>query len=177
MGRTSRGVTGIKLAQNDELAGVVVVTESEEMFTVTEYGYGKRTRYEEFSPHGRGTGGQIAYGVNERTGEVVDVLSVSDDAEVMIITSQGQTIKLAAATITTQGRSASGVRVVDIKKPDFVVGIDRTANEDPDDEAQMETPKGAPSAEEPSDTAETDSAEETDQSDGERGDEAEETDE
>lgn len=177
MGRTSRGVTGIKLAQNDELAGVIVVTAGEEMFTVTEYGYGKRTRYDEFSPHGRGTGGQIAYGVNERTGEVVDVLSVSDDAEVMIITSQGQTIKLAAATITTQGRSASGVRVVDIKKPDFVVGIDRTANEDPDDEAEMETPKAAPSAEEPSDTAEPDSSEEADQRDGERGDEGEQTDE
>ncbi len=134
MGRTSRGVTGIKLSDADELAGVVVVAPDEQMLTVTEYGYGKRTRYDEFSPHGRGTGGQIAYGVNERTGELVDVLSVSDDAEVMIITSQGQTIKIAAGTITIQGRSAAGVRVVDIQKPDFVVGVDAAANEDPEED-------------------------------------------
>jgi DNA gyrase subunit A len=130
MGRASRGVTGIKLANDDELAGVVAVNDDEQMMTVTEYGYGKRTSYDEFTPHGRGTGGQNAYGVNERTGEVVDVLSVTEDSEVMIITSQGQTIKLEARKIPQQSRSAMGVRVVDIAKPDFVVGLDRTANED-----------------------------------------------
>ena len=71
--------------------------------------------------------------MNERTGEVVDVLSVSDDAEVMIITSQGQTIKLFANGITTQGRAATGVKVVDIQQPDFVVGIDRAASDEPDE--------------------------------------------
>ncbi len=130
MGRASRGVCGIRLANDDELAGVVAVNDEEQMMTVTEYGYGKRTGYDEFTPHGRGTGGQNAYGVNERTGEVIDVLSVTEDSEVMIITSQGQTIKLEANEIPQQNRGAMGVRVVNIAKPDFVVGIDRTAHED-----------------------------------------------
>jgi DNA gyrase subunit A len=136
MGRPSRGVTGIKLSRNDEVSGCVVVTEGEQMLTVTEYGYGKRTPYDEFSAHGRGTGGQIAYGVNDRTGELVDILSVNDESEVMIITSQGQTIKLSAAVIPSQSRSATGVRVVDIKKPDYVVGLDRTAGDQEETESQ-----------------------------------------
>ena len=130
MGRASRGVTGIRLGKGDELAGVVVVSGDEQMFLVTEYGYGKRTGFDEFTPHGRGTGGQIAYGVNQRSGEVVDVLGVRDDSQVIIVTSQGQTIKLNAGAISTQSRGATGVRVVDIDRPDFVVGIDRTAEED-----------------------------------------------
>ncbi|MFW5783723.1 MAG: DNA gyrase C-terminal beta-propeller domain-containing protein, partial [Spirochaetota bacterium] len=134
MGRTSRGVTGIRLRQNDELAGCVVVNEEEQMLTVTEYGYGKRTRFDEFTPHGRGTGGQVAYGTNERSGELVGVVSVSDESELMIITSQGQTIKLSASMISMQSRSATGVRVVDISKPDYVVGLDRTADSDEDED-------------------------------------------
>ncbi|MFW5776053.1 MAG: DNA topoisomerase (ATP-hydrolyzing) subunit A [Spirochaetota bacterium] len=134
MGRTSRGVTGIRLRQNDELAGCVVVNEVEQMLTVTEYGYGKRTRFDEFTPHGRGTGGQVAYGTNERSGELVGVVSVSDESELMIITSQGQTIKLSASMISMQSRSATGVRVVDISKPDYVVGLDRTADSDEDED-------------------------------------------
>lgn len=133
MGRASRGVTGIKLSQDDELAGCVVVTDEEQMLTVSEYGYGKRTEYSEFTAHGRGTRGQIAYGVNAKTGEIVDLLSVHGDAELIIITSQGQTIKLAAGAIPIQSRSATGVKVVDIDQPDYVVGVDRTAGEDEDD--------------------------------------------
>ncbi len=132
MGRPSRGVSGIRLAKDDELAGCIVVSEGEQMFTVTEFGYGKRTRFEEFTPHGRGTGGQIAYGMSARSGELVDVLSVDDKSELMIITSQGQTIKLAAGAIPVQSRSAGGVRVVDIGRPDYVVGVDRTTDDGSD---------------------------------------------
>ncbi len=141
MGRPSRGVTGIKLAQDDELAGCVVVSEEEQMLTVSEFGYGKRTQYSEFSPHGRGTRGQIAYGVNEKTGELVDLLNVHDEAELIIITSQGQTIKLAAGAIPVQSRSATGVKVVDIDRPDYVVGVDRSANEE--DEAEPSDDSGS----------------------------------
>jgi len=130
MGRASRGVIGIKLGKGDELAGVMALTEGEDMLIVTEYGYGKRTRYDEFHAHGRGTKGQIAYGVNEKTGELVSVLSVPESGQIVVITSQGQTIKMDIAGIATQSRSAAGVRVVDINRPDFVVGVDRSGNED-----------------------------------------------
>ena len=134
MGRASRGVIGIRLEKSDELAGVMALAEGEDMMLVTEYGYGKRSPYAEFNAHGRGTRGQIAYGTNERTGEVVAVLSVAEDAQVVIITSQGQTIKMEVSGISSQSRTAMGVRVVDINQPDFVVGVDRSAADEDDDE-------------------------------------------
>ena len=140
MGRASRGVSGIRLTKDDELAGIVVVTEGEEMFVVTEYGYGKRTRYDEFTPHGRGTGGQIAYGVSTKSGEIVGVASVHDKSVIMIITSQGQSIKLNAGAIPVQSRSATGVRVVNINRPDFVVGVGSAAGED--DSGDADSPEG-----------------------------------
>jgi DNA gyrase subunit A len=130
MGRASRGVIGIKLGNGDELAGVMTLVEGEDMLTITEYGYGKRPAYSDFNPHGRGTGGQIAYGTNERSGELVAVLSVAPDAEIIVMTSQGQTIKMSVEGIAIQSRTATGVRVVDIDKPDYVVGVDRSAGED-----------------------------------------------
>ena len=125
MGRASHGVQGIRLATGDELAGAVVISENERMFIVTEYGYGKRVEYENFQPHGRGTGGQIAYKTNPKTGEIAGVLSVTEEAEIVAITSQGTAIKVKVADITTQGKTAQGVRVVNIEQPDFVVGVDK----------------------------------------------------
>jgi DNA gyrase subunit A len=130
MGRASRGVLGIRLAKGDELAGVMALTEGEDMLLVTEFGYGKRTEYDEFHAHGRGTKGQIAYGTNEKTGEVVSVLSVPEDGQIVVITSQGQAIKMDVSGIATQSRGATGVRVVDINKPDFVVGVDQSGNDE-----------------------------------------------
>ena len=146
MGRASRGVIGIKLATGDELAGVVAVREDETILTITEYGYGKRTDPEEFSVHGRGTRGQIAYGCNDRTGEVVGVLGVGDSAEVIIITSQGQTVRLASDGISRQGRTAMGVRAVNIDKPDFVVGVDRSAD-DEDEDTELGEPESGDAGE------------------------------
>ena len=68
MGRASHGVRGIRLSDKDELAGVAMVREGEQMLLVSEFGYGKRTEYDNFSPHGRGTGGQICYKATEKTG-------------------------------------------------------------------------------------------------------------
>lgn len=144
MGRASRGVQGIRLGKGDELAGVMAIVEGEQMLTFTEYGYGKRTEYEEFHPHGRGTMGQTAYATSDRTGELVGVLSVPEEAEIIAITSQGQTIKMAVGGIPVQTRNAMGVRVVNIDRPDFVVGVDRSAGdedvieEDDEDEHEEE---------------------------------------
>lgn len=130
MGRASRGVTGIRLGKGDELAGVVVVSEEETMFLLTAGGYGKRTPYSDFTPHGRGTKGQKAYNVSERTGEVVSLLSVSDEDDIIVVTSQGSTLKIQIKDISQQSRSASGVRVVNIERPDFVIGVARNGKDD-----------------------------------------------
>ncbi|MDR2370135.1 MAG: DNA topoisomerase (ATP-hydrolyzing) subunit A [Treponema sp.] len=132
MGRSSRGVTGIKLGSGDELTGLLRVDGSERMLILSEYGYGKRVDFAEFSSHGRGTGGQKIYTVSEKTGEIVGCVGVLDAEEIMCITSQGKSIKLKVNSIRVMGRSAQGVRILSIDKPDFVIGVDRIVEEQPE---------------------------------------------
>ncbi len=129
MGRASRGVLGLRLSDKDELSGVLVVAPEEQMLLVTSYGFGKRSEYDLFSPHGRGTRGQIAYKTSERTGELVGVISVREEDELVCMTSQGIAIRLKIAEIPSMGKSAHGVKVVRVEKPDFLVGVARVAND------------------------------------------------
>ena len=130
MGRASRGVQGIKLGKSDELAGAVVASETTQMLLMTQYGFGKRTPFDELSSHGRGTGGQRVYAVSERTGEVVGIQPVAEEDDLVVVTSQGSSIKVKVTQITSQSRAAAGVRVVNIDRPDYVVGIGRAAADD-----------------------------------------------
>ncbi len=142
MGRASRGVCGLKLSSDDELVGLCRVVADEKMLVLSEYGYGKRVEFAEFTVHGRGTGGQKIYTIQEKTGEVAGCINVRDDDEIMCITSQGKTIKLSANEINIFGRSASGVRVVNIERPDFVIGLDRIAKEEEEEGAEGESDAG-----------------------------------
>ena len=136
MGRSSRGVSGMKLPGNDELTGLLRVdtteneADREKMLILSENGYGKRVEFSEFSSHGRGTGGQKIYTVSEKTGEIVGCVSALDNEEIMCITSQGKSIKLKVSSIRVMGRSAQGVRILSIDKPDFVIGVDRIVKEE-----------------------------------------------
>ena len=130
MGRASHGVQGIRLSDKDELAGLAMVQEGEQMLLVSEFGFGKRTEYDNFSPHGRGTRGQICYKATDKTGEVVGILSVSDKDDLVCITSQGNTLKLRLSEVATLGKTAMGVRIVNITKPDVVVGVARVVKEE-----------------------------------------------
>jgi DNA gyrase subunit A len=138
MGRSSRGVTGMRLSGGDELTGMLLTdtgegrkpAQTEKMLILSEYGFGKRVEFSEFSSHGRGTGGQKIYTVNEKTGEIAGCVSVLEDEEIMCITSQGKSIKLKVKEIRVMGRSAQGVRILSIDKPDFVIGLDRIVKED-----------------------------------------------
>jgi DNA gyrase subunit A len=135
MGRAGRGVRGMKLGDDDELAGILRVAKDETMLLLSEYGYGKRVSFDEYSSHGRGTGGQRIYTVTERTGEIVGCVTVREDEEIMVATSQGMSIKLKVNTIRVMGTSAQGVKIVSIEKPDFVTGVDRIVREDDDEKA------------------------------------------
>ncbi|MCL2067821.1 MAG: DNA topoisomerase (ATP-hydrolyzing) subunit A [Treponema sp.] len=138
MGRSSRGISGIKLTAGDELTGVLRVDDGkgrppekvEKMLIISEFGYGKRVEFSEFSSHGRGTGGQRIYTVTEKTGEIVGCVSVLENEDIMCITSQGKSIKLKVKEIRVMGRAAQGVRILSIDKPDFVIGLDRIVKED-----------------------------------------------
>jgi len=136
MGRSSRGVTGMKLSNGDELTGMLRVDskspqdDAERMLIISEYGYGKRVDFSEFSSHGRGTGGQKIYTVTDKTGEIVGCVSVLENEDIMCITSQGKSIKMKVSDVRVMGRAAQGVRLLSIDKPDFVIGLDRIVKED-----------------------------------------------
>jgi len=129
MGRASRGVIGIRLSNEDEVAGVAAVVKGAEMFLITENGYGKRTNFENFSPHGRGTRGQTCYKVSKKTGELVGVLTVQKKDDLVCIASQGNTIKLRLNEVPVLGKTAMGVHIVNIAKPDMVVAVALAAKE------------------------------------------------
>ena len=160
MGRASHGVQGIRLSDKDELAGVAMVLEGEQMLLVSEFGYGKRTEYDNFSPHGRGTRGQICYKTTEKTGEVIGVLSVNDKDDLVCITSQGNTLKLRLSEVATLGKTAMGVRIVNITKPDVVVGVARVVKEEQPAEGQPAEAEEASVGQEPAGGDDEESSEE-----------------
>lgn len=132
MGRASRGTRGMKLAEGDEIAAAVRAEAGKSIMLVTEKGFGKRINPEDFKSHGRGTGGQRCYGNTEERGEIIGALAVADGDEVLCITSQGKTLRVAAGDIKEQGASSTGVSVVKVDAPDYLVGIDRVADEEAD---------------------------------------------
>ncbi len=125
MGRTARGVRGISLQENDELAAMLRVDSQESMLIITQNGSGKRVKYDLFTPHSRGTHGQIIYAPDEASGEVIKAVSVREEDEVMVITSTGKTIKLNVSSVREMGKAAHGVRIVNIEPPDSVIGMDK----------------------------------------------------
>jgi DNA gyrase subunit A len=123
MGRTGRGVRGIKLQGNDELVGVSIASPGCDIFVLTENGYGKRTSFEQFSAHGRGTGGQRLANIKGKFGRLVTAASCVGEQSVLVITASGKTIKVSLNHIPLLGRNAGGVRVVNVESNDEVVGI------------------------------------------------------
>ena len=129
MGRASSGVTGIRLSQGDELASAICVEPNKDALVITEKGIGKRVDFEEFGQHGRGTGGQRIFGNTDNKGEIIGAIAVSEDDELICMTGQGKTLRIKASTVSRQGRSASGTRVINIDAPDYLVGFDSVAQE------------------------------------------------
>jgi len=125
MGRTARGVTGIRMKEGNYVCAVRKIIKDADFLVVTENGYGKRIPVKSFTVHGRGTRGQIYTKLNERTGNAVGVILVKKSDQIVIITSRGMIIKLKVRTISTLGRTAAGVKLVNIKEPDTVVGVAR----------------------------------------------------
>ena len=137
MGRTARGVRGIGLVKDDQVVAMEVLAgDDDAILTVTEKGYGKRTRISEYRRQGRGGKGLINLKVSQRNGPVAGLKRVSEDAEVMLITYRGKIIRMPAAGVSMIGRSTQGVRVIGVGEDDRVVAIARlpepTADETPE---------------------------------------------
>jgi len=120
MGRAAYGVNGMNLDEGDYLIGMEIVGEKELMLSVTEKGYGKRTAVIEYRLQSRAGKGVINVKTTERNGKVVSVLSVTEDSEVMLISQQGKITRLDSSTIRESGRSAQGVRLINLEEGDQV---------------------------------------------------------
>jgi DNA gyrase subunit A len=129
MGRAARGVTGIRLKQGDYVCDVRMVFKDADLLLVTEKGYGKRVAINNFSVHNRGTLGQKYVKLSEKTGRVADTILVSKGDQIVIITSRGMIIKLKVRSVSVMGRSAGGVKLVNLKDPDTVAGVARVVQE------------------------------------------------
>jgi len=131
MGRTARGVIGIRLAQGDRVVAMSALTGDGQFLTVTEKGFGKRTAVEEYPRQGRGGSGVINIRVGEKNGEVVNTCHVHEDSCVMLITAQGKLIKLYVDQIrNTQSRAALGVKCIDLDDGDVVTSVTVVAGEE-----------------------------------------------
>ena len=126
MGRTARGVRGITVGKDDMVVEMETVSGSDgDILTVTERGYGKRTRLGEYRKQGRGGKGIINLKVTSKNGPVIGVKRVDDHSEVMVITSLGKVIRMPVKGISVIGRSTQGVRIIDVGEGDAVVSVAR----------------------------------------------------
>ena len=132
MGRTAKGVRGIRLKEDQTVISLIIASEGT-ILNTTENGYGKRTKLEEFTRHKRGGQGMIAMQTAGRNGAVVGATLVNDSDEIMIITSGGVLVRTKVDEISIVGRNTQGVRVIRLDKNEKVVGVDRVDGL-PDDE-------------------------------------------
>jgi DNA gyrase subunit A len=124
MGRATRGVRGIRLRKDDNVVGMDVVRAGMEMLVVMENGYGKRTKVDQFVTHARGGVGIKAGVVTAKTGKTVDVRAISNPSdEVVVVSTQGQVIRMALADISLIGRATQGVRIMRIGEGDKVASV------------------------------------------------------
>src|SRR3989338_6644283 len=140
MGRVSRGVRGIRLRPDDQVIGMDTVQKGSSIFVISKFGYGKRTKVDQFTPHARGGVGIRSAVVNKKTGELVGVKTLSEDdgQEVIIISSQGQTIRLGLKDISALGRATQGVRIMRMNAGDSVVSLALVDKIEEGEEAETE---------------------------------------
>ena len=141
MGRTARGVRGITLRKGDYVVGVTSVDNDKKLITVTENGFGKRTEFEDFREmKNRGGMGVKCHNITEKTGELVSIATVSEDDDLVLITDQGQMIRMPVTDIPVYSRSAGGVIVMRLGEGQKIVNFTKVAREEkPDEESSDNT--------------------------------------
>jgi len=137
MGRATGGVRGISLEDGDAVEGVEVVHEDAMLLTVTENGYGKRTAFADYRVQKRGGKGLIANVLTAKTGDLVTALSVHAADAIMIVTRQGTMIRMPVDGVRVTGRSAQGVKLIDLADGDVVMSATPV---EPEDEAPAAAP-------------------------------------
>ena len=125
IGRTGRGVRGIRLKKDDRVVGAEIVQDGNKLLTVTSNGYGKRTPMEEYPQQGRGGMGVMTIRCNEKIGTVVGVQQVEEQDELLVVTSNGNIVRMRVSEISLIGRNTQGVRLVGTGEDNHVVSIEK----------------------------------------------------
>jgi DNA gyrase subunit A len=140
MGRTASGVRGITLQhENDEVIGMVAVNDMESnILVVSEKGYGKRSKLEDYRITNRGGKGVKTLNISEKTGDLVAIKNVNDSNDLMIINKSGLTIRMAVEDLRVMGRATQGVRLINIKGDDSIAAVAKVMREEGDADADLE---------------------------------------
>ncbi len=138
MGRTARGLKGMKVADDDAVIGMEVLCAGGTILTVTERGFGKRTDPAKYPQHHRGGQGVRGLNITKRTGPVMGILQVNEDDEVMLVTDGGKIVRQAARGISLIGRVTQGVKLMDAETEERVVSVAKVAERGEDSEAEAD---------------------------------------
>jgi len=138
MGRTAAGVRGIRLADKDELVGMICINDDEHnVLVVSEKGYGKRSLIEDYRVTNRGGKGVKTINITEKTGKLIALKDVTDNDDLMIINKSGITIRLAVDSLRVMGRATQGVKLINLTKNDEIAAIAKVAKT-PEDEVEYD---------------------------------------
>ena len=152
MGRTARGVRGVRMDEDQQVIAMIIPKSGGRVLTVSENGYGKRTDVDDFPCKGRGNRGVIAMTMSDRNGALVGAVQVFDGDDLMLITDQGTLVRTRTDEISLLSRNTQGVKVIRLRDDEHLVGVQRVAEQDVDDvvedvELSAEAPAGeAPAA-------------------------------
>lgn len=130
IGRVSQGVKGIELDEDDYVIGMEVVTDNTTLLVVTENGFGKRTELEEYKVQTRGGKGILTYRITEKTGKSIGMMLVSEEDDIILISSDGSIIRMKVNEISILGRATQGVTLMRMSEGNNVVSMARMINEE-----------------------------------------------
>ena len=148
MGRTARGVRGMRLAKDQQLISMLIPESGAQILTASERGFGKRTGLGKFPRRGRGGQGVIAMVTSERNGKLVGAIQVQDGEEIMLISDQGTLVRTRVDEVSSSGRNTQGVTLIKLAKDETLVGLERVQEPTPVEEDELvEGEEGAEVAE------------------------------
>jgi DNA gyrase subunit A len=143
MGRSARGVAGMRLDGGDEVIGMAIVevdSQKEQLLTVTQNGYGKRTLMEEYRTQGRGGSGIMTMKITEKNGPIVAVRQVADEDELILASDKGKVIRTRVSEISEVGRVAQGVRLINLEEGEQVAAVAKIVEKDDEGGSPVPTP-------------------------------------
>ncbi len=140
MGRDAAGVIGITLSADDRVVSMTIANDEGALITVCEHGYGKRTRFSEYRSQKRGGKGLIDIRTSKRNGKVVAARALSQNCDAMLMTSSGMLVRISLENVRPIGRNTQGVRLINVKDGDVVIGMElvETATVDPEQDSTQD---------------------------------------